>query len=75
MKYRMYFFVPCNISEIQKGIQAGHAALEYAFLYGDTDEYKSFIVNDKTWIILNGGTEKWEFAWWEDDEEQEFRPS
>lgn len=56
MKYRMYFFVPCNISEIQKGIQAGHAALEYAFLYGDTDEYKSFIVNDKTWIILNGGT-------------------
>lgn len=56
MKYRMYFFVPYNISEIQKGIQAGHAALEYAFLYGDTNEYKSFIVNDKTWIILNGGT-------------------
>ena len=25
--------------------------------------------------VYNGGTEKWEFAWWEDDEEQEFRPS
>lgn len=56
LKYRLYAFVPYNISEIQKGIQAGHAALEYAFLYGETDEYKSFIVNDKTWIILNGGT-------------------
>lgn len=56
MKFRLYIFVPYNISEIQKGIQAGHAALEYAFLYGNTNEYKSFIVNDKTWIILNGGT-------------------
>jgi len=56
LKYRMYFFVPYNISEIQKAIQAGHAALEYAYKYGDTEEYKSFIKNDKTWIILNGGT-------------------
>lgn len=56
MRYRMYFFVPYNISEIQKGIQAGHAALEYANWHGASFEYKSFIKNDKTWIILNGGT-------------------
>ena len=53
---RMYFFVPYNISDIQKGIQAGHAALEYANRYGETDLFKSFVANYKTWIILNGGT-------------------
>jgi len=52
----MYFFVPYNISEIQKGIQAGHAALEYAEQYGLQDDYRDFIENNKTWIILNGGT-------------------
>ncbi len=56
MKYRLYIFVPYNISEIQKGIQAGHAALEYAYLHGGSFEYNEFIKNDKTWIILNGGT-------------------
>lgn len=56
MKYRMYFFVPYNISPIQQAIQAGHAALEYAHSYKDDPEFISFIENDKTWIILNGGT-------------------
>jgi len=56
LQQRMYFFVPYNISEIQKGIQAGHAALEYASLYGHLQSYKDFIKHDKTWIILNGGT-------------------
>lgn len=61
MRYRMYFFVPYNISEIQKGIQAGHAALEYANFHGASFEYKDFIKNDKTWIILNGGTTRRKF--------------
>jgi hypothetical protein len=52
----MYFFVPYNISDIQKGIQAGHAALEYVENYGNTSIYHSFITNSKTWIVLNGGT-------------------
>jgi hypothetical protein len=56
MKYRMYFFVPYNISPIQQAIQAGHAALEYAHEFGTTKEYIDFIEYDKTWIILNGGT-------------------
>ena len=54
--YRLYFFVPYNLSPIQKGIQAGHASIEYAAKYHDTDEFKDFVAWDKTWIILNGGT-------------------
>jgi hypothetical protein len=52
----MYFFVPYNISPIQQAIQAGHAALEYAHEFGNSEDYLSFIKKDKTWIILNGGT-------------------
>ena len=55
-QYRMYFFVPYNISPIQQAIQAGHAALEYANKYGKTQEFIDFFKNDKTWVILNGGT-------------------
>lgn len=53
---RMYFFVPYSLSAIQKGIQAGHAALEYVAKHGDREEYKEFRFYDKTWIILDGGT-------------------
>ena len=54
--YRMYFFVPYNLSPIQQGIQAGHAAIEYAYKYSKNQEFKDFAFWDKTWIILNGGT-------------------
>ncbi len=56
LKQRLYFFVPYNISPIQQAIQAGHAALEYAHEFGANEDYLSFIKNNKTWIILNGGT-------------------
>lgn len=56
LELRMYFFVPYNISPIQKAIQAGHASLEYARIYGDQEQFKEFVDNWKTWIILNGGT-------------------
>jgi hypothetical protein len=56
LELRMYFFVPYNISPIQQAIQAGHAALEYAYTYHNTQEYVDFIETWKTWIILNGGT-------------------
>ena len=55
LEYRMYFFVPYNISPIQQAIQGGHAALEYAWLLHNSEEFKNFIPH-KTWIILNGGT-------------------
>lgn len=53
---RMYFFVPYNLSPIQQAIQAGHAAVEYAYQFGKTKIFKDFANNWKTWIILNGGT-------------------
>lgn len=56
LEKRMYFFVPYNISPIQQAIQAGHAALEYARIYGSNDLFCDFVENWKTWIILNGGT-------------------
>lgn len=56
LKWRMYGFVPFNISEIQKGIQFGHGVVEYAQNYFNTDEYQKWANVDKTFIILNGGT-------------------
>ena len=57
LELRMYFFVPYNISPIQQGIQAGHAALRYARQYSAKyPEVWDFVDNHETWIILNGGT-------------------
>lgn len=52
----MYGFVPYNISEIQKGIQFGHAVVEYAQKFFNTEAYQRWATKDKTFIILNGGT-------------------
>lgn len=71
LEWRMYGVVPYNISEIQKGIQFGHAVQEYNNLMfeiisnyeGDNPELE-FIINgfnkwreqDKTFMVMNGGT-------------------
>lgn len=54
--YRMYGLVPYNISPIQQGIQFGHAVVEYGLESGNTPEYQKWAKEDKTFIILNGGT-------------------
>ena len=57
LEYRMYGLVPYNISPIQQGIQFGHAVVEYSIgRYGSHDDYKKWSKEDKTFIILNGGT-------------------
>lgn len=56
LEKRMYFLVMYNLSDIQKGIQAGHAAIEYSNKYGSNKEYKNWALEHKTFIILNGGT-------------------
>lgn len=56
MEKRMYFFVPYQLTGIQQGIQAGHAAIEYANRYHNSELFQDFVNNWKTWIILNGGT-------------------
>tara|TARA_R110000772_G_scaffold17946_3_gene49998 strand:+ start:145659 stop:146489 length:831 start_codon:yes stop_codon:yes gene_type:complete len=60
LEYRMYGLVPYNLSGIQKGIQFGHAKDEYSdmvrYLSGVNVKYNKWISQDKTYIILNGGT-------------------
>ena len=59
LEYRMYFFVPYNISDKQMGIQAGHSLGEYALKYGRFNPVHlvwDFLEHWKTWIMLNGGT-------------------
>lgn len=51
----MYFFTLYSLAGLHKGIQAGHSALEYVELYGQTQEYQDFIKNHKTFILLDGG--------------------
>ena len=54
--YRMYGLVAYNLSPIQQGIQFGHAVVEYANDHFHDEEYQQWAKNDKTFIILNGGT-------------------
>lgn len=56
LEIRMYGLVPYNVSEIQKGIQFGHAVVEYAQKHFQDDDYQAWAKNWKTFIILNGGT-------------------
>lgn len=63
LKQRMYGLVPYNISPIQQGIQFGHAVVEYGLTQQQQDStdlelspYNQWAHNDKTFIILNGGT-------------------
>lgn len=56
LKYRMYGLVPYNISPIQQGIQFGHGVVEYIMNNFNKPETPYWAYNDKTFIILNGGT-------------------
>lgn len=55
-EYRMYGFVPYQLSGIQSGIQFGHAVVEYQLKFGNTPEYEKWSTIDKTFIVLDGGT-------------------
>ena len=60
LEYRMYGMVPYNLSPIQQGIQFGHAVVEYGRLstvmFSHAKLYNKWADEDKTFIILNGGT-------------------
>lgn len=57
LKYRMYGLVMYNLSDIQKGIQFAHSIEKYIWNFGKEDErYKDYYLNDKTHILLSGGT-------------------
>ena len=57
LEVRAYYFVPYNISPMQKGIQAGHAGWRYARKFSaNNPEVWDFVDNHETTIILDGGT-------------------
>ncbi len=59
LEYRMYGLVPYNLSPIQQGIQFGHAVVELSRFYEGHEKQKVYYKwadDDKTFIILNGGT-------------------
>jgi hypothetical protein len=60
LEYRMYGLVPYNISPIQQCIQFGHAVVEYGQTVKGLSNlekiYNKWAKEDKTFIILNGGT-------------------
>jgi len=54
---RMYGLVAYQLSgTIHAGIQFGHAVVEYGLKYGKSPCYTQWAENDKTFIVLNGGT-------------------
>ena len=56
LELRMYGLVNYQLTGIQQGIQFGHAVVEYGLKYFNTDLYKDWASNHKTFIVLNGGT-------------------
>jgi hypothetical protein len=62
LELRMYGLVPYNLSPIQQGIQFGHAVQEYNNMMEYEEslsariQFDKWRKEDKTFIILNGGT-------------------
>ena len=62
LELRMYGLTPYNLSGIQKGIQFGHAVQEYNNMMEYEEslsariQFDKWRKEDKTFIILNGGT-------------------
>jgi hypothetical protein len=56
LELRMYGLVNYQLTGIQKGIQFGHAVVEYGLKYFNTQLYQEWASNHKTFIIYNGGS-------------------
>lgn len=57
LKLRMYGLVAYQLcGTIHAGIQFGHAVVEYGNEFKNENDYIRWATNDKTFIILNGGT-------------------
>lgn len=52
----MYSMVLRQLSPMQKGIQALHAVVEYGYKYNHCIDYDQWVREDKTMIVLDGGT-------------------
>lgn len=56
LKQRMYHLILYQLSPIQKGIQAYHSGMEYANTFWNNEDFQKWLKEDKTVIILDGGT-------------------
>lgn len=57
LELRMYGLVNYQFGgSIHAGIQFGHSVVEYSLGYSNDEEYLQWAKNNKTFIILNGGT-------------------
>jgi hypothetical protein len=56
LELRAYFIVPYNISPMQKGAQAIHAAFRFGRKFANDERFIDFVDNYETVIILDGGT-------------------
>lgn len=55
LEQRMYCLVLRHLSGINKGIQCTHACEQYAEFYRGEPDYRKYITEDKTLIVLDGG--------------------
>ena len=56
LEKRMYSLNLYNISPIQAAIQSLHSCMEYALKYWGDESFQDWAKNNKTVILLNGGT-------------------
>lgn len=56
LRQRMYCLVLRQLNQMQKGVQSTHSVVEYIKMFGDDKELWQWIDNDKTLILLDGGT-------------------
>lgn len=56
LKYRMYCIMLRHLSGINKAVQANHSSVEYIWKYKDVEHIKQYIEEDKTTIMVDGGT-------------------
>ena len=56
LKLRMYHLCLYSLSPIQKGIQSYHAGMEWLLKYGYDEDLKNWLENEKTLILLDGGS-------------------
>lgn len=53
--WRFYAFTNFYLSSMQKGIQAGHCAVDVVRAFSSTKAVREWADKDKTMIVLNGG--------------------
>lgn len=54
--FRMYFLILRHLSGVNKAVQSSHSSFEYSLKYINNEDFIKYAANDKTIIMLDGGT-------------------